>query len=176
MLRCTAIGLATALLSAGCARPPAHDRHDAAAAGADRTMPKTSGKSIDPAIIGEATMQPDGTLVLRLFRPAEATATYAPADPRYREVLAHLGGMRPGETKPVPAFPDRFDAARVEEAARATASSLGWKPGEYGVRIAGTDADGRVVVTLAAPPAGGKSRQLRVDPTTYAVVRVITLP
>ena len=63
--------------------------------------------------IGQATMEPDGTVVLRLRAEAadgaegDAQLRYGPADEDYASVLGHLGGLRPGETKPVPPWPDR---------------------------------------------------------------------
>jgi len=61
----------------------------------------------DTQSIGVATMTEDGTITLRLrsLPPgpiAEGTLRYAPGDPRYDEIVRHLGGIRPGETKPVP--------------------------------------------------------------------------
>jgi hypothetical protein len=62
--------------------------------------------------IGVATMQADGTLVLRLRAETEDGATgegyftYAPGDTDYASVLQHLGGLAPGESKPVPPWPD----------------------------------------------------------------------
>jgi hypothetical protein len=32
--------------------------------------------------------------------------TYPPSDPQYAEILRHLGGLKPGETKSVPPWPD----------------------------------------------------------------------
>jgi hypothetical protein len=60
--------------------------------------------------IGQATMQPDGTIVLRLRAEGpggmrgDGLFRYPPDHPQYRSVLHHLGGMRPGENKPVPAW------------------------------------------------------------------------
>jgi hypothetical protein len=60
------------------------------------------------ASIGRATMEPNGTIVLQLreVRPVgivgDALLRYPPDHPQYRSVLEHLGGMRPGENKPVP--------------------------------------------------------------------------
>jgi hypothetical protein len=58
--------------------------------------------------IGQATMEPNGTIVLR-FRAegpggmrGDGLLRYPPDHPQYRSVLDHLGGMRPGENKPVP--------------------------------------------------------------------------
>jgi len=63
--------------------------------------------------IGSATMDPDGTIRLQLRAtgpgPAvgDAVLTYKKSDARYQEILAHLGGLKPGETKPVRPFPKK---------------------------------------------------------------------
>lgn len=60
--------------------------------------------------IGVATMQSDGVLVLQLRAQGaggligDARITYSPGDPNYQKVLQHLGGLKPGESKPVPPF------------------------------------------------------------------------
>jgi hypothetical protein len=59
------------------------------------------------ASIGVAHMTEDGviTLQLRSLPPgprAEGALTYAPDDPQYEEIKQHLGGIAPGEFKPVP--------------------------------------------------------------------------
>lgn len=65
-----------------------------------------------PASIGAARMLDDGTLVLDLRaedatgRRGDARRVYTKDHPRYRAVLDHLGGMKPGETKPVPPWPE----------------------------------------------------------------------
>jgi hypothetical protein len=56
--------------------------------------------------IGSADMAADGTITLRLrsLSPnpiAEGVLTYAPDDPQYEDIKQHLGGIAPGETKPV---------------------------------------------------------------------------
>jgi hypothetical protein len=61
--------------------------------------------------IGTATMSDDGTIALKLVmtgggRPADALLTYKTDSPDYQEILHHLGGMKPGETKPVTPWPD----------------------------------------------------------------------
>jgi hypothetical protein len=96
-------------------------------------------------------------------------------------VLEHLGGLKPGETKPVPPWPDAWDGERVEQAARAHAAAKGWKPGDYTMAITGTDAEGHAVVTLSytgrgPAPGGARALQIRVAPRTYQVVREISLP
>lgn len=61
--------------------------------------------------IGVATMRNDGTIVLHLRAEGpdaigDARIEYPPSHERYQYVLDHLGGLRPGEDKPVPPFPD----------------------------------------------------------------------
>jgi hypothetical protein len=65
--------------------------------------------------IGVARMLPDGTLVLDLRATdsegkgirGDARFYYTKSDRDYAEVLRHLGGLSPGEAKPVPPFPER---------------------------------------------------------------------
>ena len=58
--------------------------------------------------IGGATMTEDGTIILDLRAEGpggavgDARLTYPPTHKEYRNILAHLGGLRPGEKKPVP--------------------------------------------------------------------------
>jgi len=57
--------------------------------------------------IGVATMAADGTITMRVrsLPPgpiAEGTFVYAPGHPQYDAILKHLGGLAPGESKPVP--------------------------------------------------------------------------
>jgi hypothetical protein len=66
------------------------------------------------APIGIATMAPDGTVTLRLRAESQSGTTtgegqliYRPGDAQYDEVLRHLGGLKPGESKSVPPWPDR---------------------------------------------------------------------
>ena len=59
--------------------------------------------------IGAAKMAADGTITLQLHslwpNPiAEGELTYAPDDLQYDEIKRHLGGIAPGETKPIPPF------------------------------------------------------------------------
>jgi hypothetical protein len=65
-----------------------------------------------PKPIGVATMEADGTIVLQLRAVeggavGEALFRYPKDHPEYAAVLKHLGGMRPGQSKPVPPWPDR---------------------------------------------------------------------
>jgi hypothetical protein len=61
--------------------------------------------------IGTATMAPDGTITLQLRATGPGGAVgdglfrYPPWHPQYEAILRHLGGLRPGETRPVRPFP-----------------------------------------------------------------------
>jgi hypothetical protein len=72
--------------------------------------------SDDAAPIGVATMKPDGTILLQLRAEGpggirgDALRVYPPTHPRYEKVLKHLGGLAPGESKPVPPWPAAPDA------------------------------------------------------------------
>ena len=65
-----------------------------------------------PASIGVATMTDDGPITKRLRAdgPGGATGegniTYKRGNPQYEEVLHHIGGLKPGETKAVPPWKD----------------------------------------------------------------------
>jgi hypothetical protein len=57
--------------------------------------------------VGMATMSVDGTISLRVrslwYQPvAEHRFDYAPGDPQYDAIKRHLGGIMPGQSKPVP--------------------------------------------------------------------------
>jgi hypothetical protein len=60
--------------------------------------------------VGTARMEADGTIVLDLVARDGGTTgqgrlTYPPGHPDHAMILRHLGGLRPGEVKPVPPFP-----------------------------------------------------------------------
>src|ERR1700761_3930907 len=60
---------------------------------------------------GTATMLDDGTLALHLRlandgTPAHDILTYKVSDRAYDDILRHLGGLRPGETKPFSPWKD----------------------------------------------------------------------
>ena len=57
--------------------------------------------------VGRAKMSADGTITLQLGSlwpdpVAESELVFAPDDPQYEEIKHHLGGIKPGESKPVP--------------------------------------------------------------------------
>ncbi len=72
---------------------------------------KPAAEVASEASIGEATMLDDGTIVLTLRAEGDGVVgdgqvTYGPDDEHYEEVLKHLGGLRPGQKKPVPPWPE----------------------------------------------------------------------
>jgi hypothetical protein len=99
------MGRLSALLAAGAllaaCRAPNHDT-----AG----PPPTTAAPLSSASIGSATMMADGTIVLNLRAEGpgvlgDARVIYPPSHPEYNNVLAHLGGLKPGEQKQVPPWP-----------------------------------------------------------------------
>jgi hypothetical protein len=66
----------------------------------------------DDSSIGTATMQADGTIVVTLRAEddngamGDSKTTYPPSDKEYNQILAHIGSLKPGETKPVPPWPE----------------------------------------------------------------------
>jgi hypothetical protein len=80
----------------------------AAAAGAAAAQDKPSNSIPCSAIdsIGTAEMANDGTITLHLQSlwpdpVAEGDLVYAPDDPQYGEVKAHIGDIHPGDKMPV---------------------------------------------------------------------------
>jgi hypothetical protein len=66
----------------------------------------------DVPIIGDATMTEDRTIIVRMRRTADGknasgTVRYPVGNPHYQEILNHLGGINPGETKLVPAWDEK---------------------------------------------------------------------
>lgn len=61
--------------------------------------------------IGTATMLPDRSIVLNLRAEADgavghAQFTYQVGEARYARIFEHVGGLKPGEEKSVPPFPE----------------------------------------------------------------------
>lgn len=193
-----AIGLLPPLLPlllalAGCSSPEpqtpgASSSATTAAATSTPQPPKTSesgkpkGEDVPP--IGQAKMLDDGTIVLDLFRPAMVQKKYAPSDPDYASVLAHIDSTgapleKGGATKVVAPWPDDIDDAQVATVVKDyVKSKRGWPDDAWKHEITGTDGDGNVVVTVTFKAdlsgkanEGGKSFQLRLAPKTYAFVR-----
>ena len=72
----------------------------------------TGDEAVAGESIGSAKMKEDGTLVLMLRAEGpggtigDAMIVYKPDDPKYQETLEHIGGLKPGEEKPVPPWPE----------------------------------------------------------------------
>jgi hypothetical protein len=85
------------LLASGFAAP--------AAAQFKKDLPPVTCANVES--IGTAQMSADGTITLHLKSlwpdPSEdSDLTYAPDDPQYGEIKKHLGGIAPGDSKPIP--------------------------------------------------------------------------
>jgi hypothetical protein len=61
--------------------------------------------------VGIATMQPDGSIAVRVkISPRsdqEAVLVLYPGDATYERMIEHVGGLMPGESKPIPPWPDQ---------------------------------------------------------------------
>jgi len=107
--------LLTASAVSGCKRdPPPRDAVEPIESSAPTPPSSKAQRERDmsaDASIGVATMQPDGTIVLDLRAEGpgmlgDARITYPKSHPEYDSVLKHLGGLTPGDSKPVPPWPD----------------------------------------------------------------------
>src|SRR5258706_12497921 len=65
----------------------------------------------DPApSVGVATMLENGTILIGIRGPApdgplQAVLMVEPGDTNYQQIIDHIGGLRPGETKSIPPWP-----------------------------------------------------------------------
>ena len=78
-----------------------------AAAQFKKDLPPVTCATVDS--IGVAEMSAGGTITLHLKSlwpdPHEdSDLTYAPDDPQYDDIKKHLGGITPGQSKPIPPF------------------------------------------------------------------------
>jgi hypothetical protein len=73
---------------------------------------EAAGVRVAEDSIGTATMEADGTIVLHLFARGpggmhgQGVLRYSVSDPKYKEILEHVGPLKPGETRPVRPWPD----------------------------------------------------------------------
>ena len=80
---------------------------------ANATANKQPGKAPLPRSIGSATMKKDGTILLQLRATGEggvvgdALFTYKKGHHRYQKIIERVGGLEPGQSKPVPPWPDK---------------------------------------------------------------------
>jgi|SRR6185312_10872131 len=61
--------------------------------------------------VGVATMLPNGTILVGVRGPGadgalEAVLMVEPGDSTYQPIIDHIGGLKPGETKSIPPWPD----------------------------------------------------------------------
>jgi hypothetical protein len=75
------------------------------AAAADETSPPIPCEAVDS--VGTAKRSVDGTITLHVHtvwpQPiAETELVYAPGNAQYDTIKRHLGGLSPGQSKPVP--------------------------------------------------------------------------
>jgi hypothetical protein len=74
--------------------------------------------------IGVATMLQNGTILVGVRgrdsdSRAQAVLMVEPGDSNYQLIIDHLGGLKPGETKPIPPWPDQPPPAPRKNDARA---------------------------------------------------------
>jgi hypothetical protein len=88
---------------------------------AAENSPATESKENPAAArsIGMARMLEDGTILVGVPGPgsgdrAQAVLTLRPGDTQYQPLFEHVGGLKAGETKPIPPWPD--PPARPSEA------------------------------------------------------------
>ncbi|HMI98128.1 MAG TPA: hypothetical protein VK479_16585 [Micropepsaceae bacterium] len=60
--------------------------------------------------VGVATMLENGTILVGIRGPApggplQAVLMVEPGDTNYQQIIDHLGGLKPGETKSIPPWP-----------------------------------------------------------------------
>ena len=64
------------------------------------------------ASVGVATMLQNGTILVGVPGPgsdsrAQAVLMVEPGDSTYQPIIDHVGGLKPGETKSIPPWPDQ---------------------------------------------------------------------
>lgn len=111
-MRTLILAMALAYLHAANATPPAKQR-----AQESGHQGKAAVQQSVPDNVGSASMLNDRTIVLSLIywfpgagHTTPAEFTYKPGHPKYKAILRHLGGMKPGESKGVKPWPGAVDA------------------------------------------------------------------
>ena len=98
IVRCGMMGAIAVLMTVACTTVTA------------QTTEKPKADEASPSI-GVAQMRADGTIVLYLRATApggivgHGLLEYPPGHPQYHDIQRHLGGIKPGEMKNVPPWP-----------------------------------------------------------------------
>jgi hypothetical protein len=76
-----------------------------------KNQQSAQGDNAKVSSIGEARLEADGSITLNLRSDGTGAAvngrfTYKPTDKDYKDVVKHLNGIKPGEVKQVPPWPD----------------------------------------------------------------------
>lgn len=77
------------------------------------STPPDARASDSSASIGSASMDQTRMIFLQLRAEGpngevgDAMFTYKPGDPKYQEIIDHVGGLAPGQSKPVPPWPQK---------------------------------------------------------------------
>lgn len=119
-------------------------------------------------VIGTARMKEDGTIVLDLRHPW-AHREIPRGHAEHEGLVAHVGGLQPGQEKPVPPWPDDINDDAVEERLQAYVRTLGLSPADCRATIDGTDANGNIRVTVVCGP---RHLRLRLRAGSYEVSAV----
>jgi len=126
-------------------------------------------KMLEPqrTVIGTAKMKEDGTIVLDLRHPW-AHREIPRSHPEHAGIVTHVGGLEPGQDKPVPPWPDEIDDDAVEERLQAYVRTLGLSPADCTATIEGTDPTRNIHVTVVC---GTRHLRLRLRAGSYEVTQ-----
>ena len=78
---------------------------------AEPSPPESGENPAAAKSIGMARMLADGTILVGVAARgssdrAQAVLQLSPGDTQYQPLLDHIGGLKPGETKPIPPWPE----------------------------------------------------------------------
>jgi hypothetical protein len=80
-------------------------------AGLAAENPAAENPAPEPSV-GVARMLENGTILIGIRGPAvdgplQAVLMVEPGDTNYQQIIDHVGGLKPGETKSIPPWPDQ---------------------------------------------------------------------
>jgi hypothetical protein len=125
-----------------------------------------------PAAIGSIKMLDDRAVVLDLRHPAWVQQTYPPTHARHASLLEHVGGLRPGEEKLVPPWPDGVDEDKVEASLRAYLTARGLSPDAFTAEVTGVGADDMAISAWR----DDRSLSIRMRKDSYEIVDATERP